>query len=288
MAKKKKYKPSKKVIGMSVLAVLVILFAVFWLVPHISTKMFNSEDYNYTSNGSIDMSSNGGGSGGGGGGTPATTGDGEDGCVGECPAVWVEDEPMKSTRDGGLLDFFGIDRFLVPAPTGEWECEGLCKNEAELCIFDPTDVVPAEGYVDPNIPPNCVCLKPQAGGCNFYDANYGVGDENIICGGSCPYNSQCMIFPSGEVDVCRCLVSPYGDECGMHYPEQYLKSPSGELVVPNTLTEDDCYGFCTIANTCTFDYDFDFDIKAKIPVCYCPESPAQDPDPTDQDESYPA
>lgn len=266
MTKKKNSKTDYKMFVV-ILLVLAIFTSSAKVTPD-TTHLNDTNDTDTTSpiGGGIFM-----GGGGGGGSTPPAPVD--TGCVGECPAVWVEDEPVKSTR-GGLLDLFNIQ--LIPLSTGSWSCEGLCKNEAELCIFNPTDVIPDGGYTNKDNPPECVCLRPQPGACNFYDANYGVGEENIICGGSCPFNSQCMKFNSGDVDVCRCLNSPYSDECGMHYPEQYLKSSSGELVVPNDLTEDNCYGYCTIATLCTFGYDTDFDIKARVPICYCPELQDQD------------
>lgn len=266
---------------------LVVLVALAF--AGVSVLVLPTLDLNQTGNGTA----NGGlgslagigdtGSGGGGsGGTPAPAG-GDEGCVGDCPAVWVEDAPIKTARSGGLLDMFKIGDIAPILAIGEWNCEGTCKDEDELCIFNPTDVIPDGGYDNPNSPPNCVCLKPAPGSCNFYDANYGVGAENIVCGGSCPLNSQCMKFNADAVDVCRCLKSYGSDDCGLHYPEQYLQSSSGEYVVPGTIDEDDCYGFCDIATLCTFDYDYDFDTKAKVPICYCPESPVDNGDNGDPD-----
>ena len=97
--------------------------------------------------------------GGGGGGTPGTAPATDEGCVGECPTVWVEDESIRGTE---TFDFFGLSRF-IPLATGHWECAGLCKNEEELCIFDPTDTIPNAGFTDINNPPNCICLEPRSG-----------------------------------------------------------------------------------------------------------------------------
>ena len=272
MARNKKFKVDKKVMALAVVAILALMFA--------GSKLIHSDimNINYTYNGSgagADTFSATGGGSGGGGGAPTTTGD-DDGCVGECPAVWVEDDPIRTPSSGGLLDFFSIKTFMPALTTGEWTCEGLCKNEVELCLFDPTDVIPANGYNNPNNPPDCICLKPQPGACNFYDANYGVGEENIKCGGSCPYNSQCMRYNFGNEDVCRCLYNPYSKNCGLHYPEQYLQSSTGEFVVPNSPSEADCYGLCDIATLCTFDYQYNDKMQAKVPVCYCPDSPVQE------------
>ena len=260
--------------GVPILLILFILALI-----GIGTVILPTMDLNQTDNDTngtlaslagIGDANSGGGAGGG--TPPASTGD-DEGCVGECPSVWVEDEPLLK----GGFDFFGL-MTLPPLVTGHWECEGVCHDKSQLCLFNPTDVMPTGWETSPDLPPDCICIEPKSGGCNFYDANYGIGDQNIKCGGNCLEGSMCMRSTFEFKDVCKCMLPYDSDECGLHYPKQYLGSSTGEFVKPGAITEKDCYGTCTIATLCEFSYLPGVPTDMEIPICYCPDQPEEIPD----------
>ena len=72
------------------------------------------------------------------------------------------------------------------------------------------------------------------------------------------------------------------NECGFHFSEESLRCAPDECEVPDSMSEDDCYGDCSITTMCTFSYETDFSTKARVPICYCPELSDQEPD--DEDE----
>jgi len=257
-----------------IVPVLLILFlAAFVSVGvMVSSTIDITQNSNDTNNGALaSMAGISDDNNGGGGGAPSAPSDeGDDGCVGECPSVWIDDVSSKS----GTKSFFGF--FIPLLSTGHWECDGVCADKSQLCMFNPTDVMPTGWETNPDFPPECTCLEPKPGYCSFYDANYGVGDQNIICGGDCGENGMCMRSTFEDKDVCRCMLSYDSDECGLHAPEQYLQSTTGEYVKPDSITEDDCYGKCTVATACTFSYLPGVPTDTEIPECYCPESQEQE------------
>ena len=121
-----------------------------------------------------------------------------------------------------------------------WECYGKCINTDERCVM-----IPSEEYYEYlkyswNNPLECTCLKPSPGECNWYDASYGEGSDNIQCGGSCPTGYRCKSRSSGSISYCNCELEEQTTPC--------------ESIQPRT--ESDCnVGYCesgTVQRRCTY------------------------------------
>lgn len=162
----------------------------------------------------------GGGSGGGGGGSAA--GD-------NCEPVWVSDlAPMKWRDDFvkevqkvGDIDKVDMEGIVVNPGvfaglgSGRYECAGTCANEAKNCMLNPTDNIPEGGFTVPGgEKPDCVCLAPNPGDCNWYDDDYGEDDDmDLKCGGFCK-KGDCESWVENGREWCDCLSSEV--ECGFH------------------------------------------------------------------------
>lgn len=263
MAKKKKI---KWLIPAIIIAAVIILIA--------ATSQCTIEEKaisNFTGTGDEDSSGGGGGGGGGNGATDDECDDDET-CI-DCDAVFKGIVPLGRT---------GLRMMAI----GHWECEDICPDPNDNCVLNPTDEIPIRKYTDPDNPPDCKCLPKKPGDCNWYDANYGEGTDNLQCGGSCPANQICTSWfdKPNNVAHCECLPFEETDDCGFHV-EGDITSFVAERVERPPYTPEElqklCYGRCLDKDEkCVFWLD-----QEMHPHCECKEAAQDDDDDQNGDQN---
>lgn len=228
-------------------SVLVILFLLS------QSKNMSVTDIGNASSGGTSTSGGGGGGGGGGGDGGGVTP--PDGFVCEtCDAQFLVGNPTFVTDNyvrPGLEDYLPF----LPKKQGHWNCIGPCTYQGVdvsatfNCVIDPTAEIPEGGY-DSIVgeQPDCVCLKRNPGECNWYDANFGEGIDNLQCGGSCPPGERCVSGTANGKDQCRCTKDDAVVECGFHFVDGNGDSYELSSTALSGLSEQDfidaCSGWC--------------------------------------------
>lgn len=267
--------------------VLIILIVLVLLVATSMCSVEESAIFGTTNDTDGGFIGTGGGGGGGGGAPSGPCPDPEPNCI-DCDAKWKGVSPFgklftrkidASFDSGSLLASdvsVGSARIVPMFGFGYWECDDVCPDPGDNCVLNPVDTVPSGGYTDISEPPDCKCLPKLPGECNWYDANYGEGSDNLQCGGSCPTGLTCQSWTVEHVgiDMCDCLKGPQSEICGFHKPDDLLTS--FEVSWQNA---KNCWGWCDDeGDVCTYWKD-----QNGNPRCDCLEEEPEVVDPTETD-----
>lgn len=241
MAKKRKYSKKKKKHMLWIVLAIALGALLLFGFKGCSTGLNLGDEFIGGGDETGGTSTAGGG--GGGGGSTATD---------DCGADWISDSfPTLNTLWVGE-DGLEVDPLITK--TGHWECVGTCADAGNRCVLEPTNEIPEDGWDSlVGSKPNCVCLTPEGGPCNFYDENYGEDEDDIECGGSCPSDQECVTWGDSVIGskFCECKYSDPDDaNCGFHFPagvseKNYVNDPEE--------AQKYCYGGCKLGGTCTFD-----------------------------------
>jgi len=240
-----------------------------WVIIAIIAALFifgglGGEEYTDEDDDNATGSHTGTGGGGGGGsssGGETTPPDGGFECV-DCETVFLEGNP--GIVAGAFREPSFWQRFIKPK--GHWNCLGTCiyngndVSDKYNCVLDPTNEIPENGYDDiTGERPDCWCLPKSSGPCNFYDANYGEGIDNLQCGGSCPVGATCNSFGGPDNNkFCECTTPDSDTKCGFHLDGSIIRNPSFDDY------ERACYGSCDLNEECEFWLD-----QEQRPQCGC-------------------
>lgn len=236
----------------------------------------------YSSGGSIGLSldnatgdgSGSGGSGGGGGGGSSGDGSAPDGgfVCDTCDTEFLVGNPGVVTSSYTTAPLKYYFPFVVK-PEGHWNCVGECVYNGVVqsdynCVIDPTHEIPDGGYDDiTGEQPQCYCLKKNPGSCQWYDANYGGGIDDLQCGGSCPPGEVCTTWKENGKEVCDCLAEEEEPDCEFHMED--ILTGWGDPSLQDY--ESACYGACPYGDECIFWVD-----KNNQPYCDCDGTPPED------------
>lgn len=228
--------------------IVISIFVVLLIIYLVNTKPVGPQSLLNVSGGTPPSLGGGGGGGGGDGGT--TIPDEGFQCT-DCTANFFEGNAGLITNS--YLQPTLINRiFPFTKPRGHWNCDGICTyngvdvSDEYNCVIDPTDQIPEHGYNDiTGEKPECWCLKKNPGSCNWYDANYGQGIDNVQCGGGCPPGQTCTNYTLNGKANCQCTINDGNDNADCGWKEEPIITS-----LTKQTTQKVCEGNCPSGQEC--------------------------------------